>query len=82
MKTTFLRIAALGLLMIILPFGGYSQSKRAFLVGISDYNSNQHLADGKGWNDIHGENDVYLLVPTLKKQGFTIQKLRSKEPSR
>ena len=77
-KTT-LRIAVLGLLMVILPFIGYSQSKRAFLVGISNYSSNQHLADGKGWNDIHGENDVKLLVPTLRKQGFSIQKLCNKE---
>ena len=74
-----LRVAALGLLMIILPFIGYSQSKRAFMVGISDYSSNQCLADGKGWDDIHGENDVRLLVPTLKKQGFSIQKLCNRE---
>lgn len=79
MQTTALRIAALGLLMVILPFIGYSQSKRAFLIGISDYTSNQHLADGKGWNDIHGENDVNLLVPTLKKQGFTVHKLCNRE---
>ena len=77
-KTT-LRIAVLGLLMVILPFIGYSQSKRAFLVGISNYSSNQQLADVKGWNDIHGENDVNLLVPTLKKQGFTIEKLCNRE---
>ena len=77
-KTT-LRIAALELLMAMLPLIGYSQSKRAFMVGISDYTSNQHLADGKGWNDIHGENDVNLLVPTLKKQGFTVQKLCNRE---
>ena len=74
-----LRIAVFGLLMVILPFIGYSQSKRAFMVGISNYSSNQLLADGKGWNDIHGENDVKLLAPTLKKQGFTIQKLCNKE---
>ena len=37
------------------------------------------MADGNGWNDIHGENDVKLLVPTLNKQGFTIQKLCNKE---
>lgn len=77
-KTT-LRIAVLGLLMVILPFFGYSQGKRAFLVGISNYSSNQQLADVKGWNDIHGENDVNLLVPTLKKQGFTVQKLCNRE---
>lgn len=79
MQVTVLRIAALGLLMIILPFIGYSQSKRAFMVGISDYSSNQRLADGKGWDDIHGENDVKLLVPTLQKQGFSIQKLCNRE---
>ena len=73
------RIAVLGPLMLILPFNGYSQSKRAFMVGISNYSSNQHLADGKGWNDIHGENDVKLLAPTLKKQGFSIQKLCNRE---
>ena len=78
-QVTFLRIAALGLLMAMSPFIGYSQSKRAFLVGISNYSSNLHLADGKGWNDIHGENDVKLLVPTLKKQGFSIQKLCNRE---
>jgi hypothetical protein len=74
-----LRIAALGLLMVMLPIVGYSQSKRAFMVGISEYSLNQQLTDGKGWNDIHGENDVKLLAPTLKKQGFTIQKLCNKE---
>jgi hypothetical protein len=79
MQVTVRRIAALGLLMIILPFIGYSQSKCAFMVGISDYSSNQRLADGKGWDDIHGENDVKLLVPTLQKQGFSIQKLCNRE---
>ena len=74
-----LRIAALGLLMVMLPIVGHSQSKRAFMVGISNYSSNQLLADGKGWDDIHGENDVKLLAPTLEKQGFTIQKLCNKE---
>jgi len=78
-KKTALRIAALELLMFMLPFIGYSQSKRAFMVGISNYSSNQQLTDGKGWNDIHGENDVNLLAPTLKKQGFTIQKLCNRE---
>lgn len=74
-----LRIAVFGLLMVILPFIGYSQSKRAFMVGISNYSWNQQLTDGIGWDDIHGENDVKLLAPTLKKQGFSIQKLCNKE---
>ena len=76
---TFFRTAVLSLLIAMLPFGGYSQSKRAFMVGISNYSSNQQFADEKVWNDIHGDNDVKLLIPTLKKQGFTIQKLCNKE---
>ena len=75
-KTT-LRIAVLGLLMVILPFIGYSQSKRAFLVGISNYSSNQHLADGKGWNDIHGENDVNLLVPVMDSHSKIMMEMRA-----
>ena len=63
----------------MLPFIGYSQNKRAFMVGISNYSSSQQFADEKGWNDIHGDNDVKLIIPTLKKQGFTIQKLCNKE---
>lgn len=77
-KTIF-RTAVLSLLIAMLPFIGYSQSKRAFMVGISNYSSNKQFADGKGWDDIHGENDVKLIIPTLKKQGFTIQKLCNKE---
>lgn len=73
------RIAALSWLIAMLPFIGYSQNKRAFMVGISNYSSSQQFADEKGWNDIHGDNDVKLIIPTLKKQGFTIQKLCNKE---
>ena len=78
-QKTIFRKAVLSLLLVLLPFVGYSQSKRAFIVGISNYSSDYQLADGIGWNDIHGENDVKLIAPTLKKQGFTIQKLCNKE---
>ena len=83
MQTTALRIAALGLLMVILPFIGYSQSKRAFLIGISDYTSNQHLADGKGWNDIQGRaNNSQKRIrksknfkPSIKVRNFDISRI-------
>lgn len=78
-QKTIFRKAVLSLLLVLLPFVGYSQSKRAFIVGISNYSSDYQLADGIGWNDIHGENDVKLIAPTLKKQGFTIQNLCNKE---
>ena len=79
MQMKVLRIAALGLILVIFPFIGYSQGKQAFMVGISTYSSNLHFADCKGWDDIHGENDVKLLAPTLKKQGFSVQKLCNRE---
>lgn len=51
-----------------------AQNKRAFLVGISDYQFNSsNIANC--WNNIHGANDVAILSPTLKKHGFRITSL-------
>ena len=44
-----------------------AQRKRAFLVGISHYDS---ALTGYQWNNINGVEDVNLLCPILKKQGF------------
>ena len=46
----------------------YAQRKRAFLVGISHYDT---ALTGYQWNNINGVEDVNLLNPVLKKQGFT-----------
>lgn len=46
----------------------YAQRKRAFLVGISHYDT---ALTGYQWNNINGSEDVNLLIPILKKQGFT-----------
>ena len=62
----FISIAAL---FISIPI--HCQTKRAFLVGISNYP--QIGADA--WSIIHGANDVNLLSPTLKKQGYTTKVL-------
>ena len=48
-----------------------AQRKRAFLVGISNYKTNGY----KAWNNIHGAEDIKLLIPELRKKGFTIQSL-------
>lgn len=48
--------------------------KRAFLVGISDYQSVTSRATDN-WSNIHGSNDVALLTPTLKKHGFKVSSL-------
>ena len=48
---------------------GNAQKNYAMLVGISDYHA---LNKTNEWNDIHGTNDVSLIAPTLKKQGFDV----------
>ena len=47
----------------------FAQNKRAFLVGISDYQSSANNAPNS-WENIHGANDVDILTPTLQKHGF------------
>ncbi len=51
-----------------------AQSKRALLIGISEYTKSEKTRDGD-WDNIHGANDVRLLTPTLSKQGFTVDTL-------
>lgn len=54
-------------------FNLYSQTKRAFLIGISDYG----YANSE-WQNIHGSNDADLLYQTLKNNGFNIIKVCNK----
>ena len=67
MKKTFIALLALALAM---PLTGNAQKKRAFMVGISNYD-----ASVTGWDEIHGAEDVYLLQPELEKQGFKVTSL-------
>lgn len=56
----------------------YAQNQRAFLVGISDYQSTiEHASDY--WENIHGANDVVLLSPTLRKLGFKVTSLINRQ---
>ena len=61
--------------VILFLFGHVSaQTKRAFVVGISDY-----IQSGENnWGTIHGANDAELITSTLKKQGFKVTKLSNK----
>ena len=52
------------LLLSVLMANG---EKRAFLVGIGDYDTRE-----SGWRKIHGDNDVALLSPLLEKNGFKV----------
>lgn len=46
-----------------------AQRKRAFLVGISHYDT---ALTGYQWNNINGVEDINLLSPILKKQGYNL----------
>ena len=56
-----------------------SQEKKAFLVGISNYSSNEKETSEDSWSNIHGTNDVELISKTLQKQKFNVTKLLNKD---
>lgn len=60
--------------LLVAPLLTRAQTKRAFLVGLSDYPQ----TEGQPWNPIHGANDVSILAKTLKSQSFKISALTNK----
>ena len=65
-----MRLRLLILCLLCLIFVAlYAQRKRAFLVGISHYDT---TLTSYQWNNINGVEDVNLLSPILKKQGFSL----------
>lgn len=61
-------------LAMMLSLEAQAKTKRALLIGISDYNTSGLVSDTL-WHNIHGANDVALLSPTLKKRGYTVKSL-------
>jgi len=51
----------------------HAETKRALLVGISDYGNT--MEDPNKWANISGANDIELLTPLFKEQGFSITSL-------
>ena len=51
-----------------------AQTKRALVVGISEYEK----SDNNAWGAIHGANDADLILPILKEQGFKSTKICNK----
>ena len=66
-----LKLSILCLFCLIISVAN-AQRKRAFLVGISHYDT--ALTDYQ-WNDINGVEDINLLSPILTKQGFVLTTL-------
>lgn len=60
----------IAIVMLVIPVS--AQRKRAFMVGISHYDT---ALTGYQWNNINGVEDVNLLSPILKKQGFYLTTL-------
>lgn len=63
-------------LFCLTAIAGNAQRKRAFMVGISHYDT---ALTGYQWNNIHGAEDVRLLSPILKKQGFDLTTLTDEQ---
>lgn len=63
-------------LMLCFSLSVFTQQKRAFLVGISHYDT---ALTGYQWNNINGVNDIELLSPILLNQGFQIVRLLDEE---
>ena len=53
-----------------LSIAAYAQSKHCLLVGISDYGNPN--GDPNKWSNISGANDVQLLTPKFKSQGYNV----------
>ena len=69
-------VAILLLLFVILPIR--SATKRALLIGISEYPVNKTVKDAS-WQPIHGANDIDVIGKTLKAQDFKIALLTNKD---
>ena len=51
----------------------HAETRRALLIGISDYGN--EMEDPNKWTNISGANDIELLTPLFKEQGFTVTSL-------
>ena len=67
----------LWLAVFMLPILVAAQTKRAFLVGISDYPK----GDKSSWSNIHGANDVDIISKTLRRQSFKVTSLTNNAAS-
>lgn len=69
-------VLAIILFLAVVPI--WSVTKRALLVGISDYPVHNNVSDAS-WGNIHGANDVKIIGNTLKSQGFKVTSLTNSD---
>ena len=65
--------------VLTFTISAWAQTKRALVVGISEYPL--YDVQDAGWSKIHGANDVTLIAPILKKQGFVVTTLANEKAS-
>lgn len=61
-----LRKCILSILLLFVFGSVIAQTRRALLIGISEYEQSGE----NSWTSIHGSNDVELIAPILRNQGF------------
>ena len=61
-------------MFLLISASTHAQTKRAFVVGISEYLQSSEST----WAAIHGANDAELIASVLKNQGFKITKICNK----
>ena len=64
-------------LVTIISCQSINATKRALLIGISDYGNAKE--DPNKWANISGANDIDLLTPLFQNQGFTITSLKDSQ---
>ena len=63
-------------MILLTPLSLSAQQKHALLIGISNYP--QYKDSVASWAKIHGSNDVHLIAPILRQQGFNVTTLTDK----
>lgn len=72
----FIKLLLLSTLLLGM-FSANAETKRALLIGISDYGNAKE--DPNKWANISGANDIALLSPLFKKQGFVVTSLTNSQ---
>lgn len=72
-KSTVIISAIVAMMIGISAFSVEAETKRALLVGVSDYGNT--MEDPNKWANISGANDVLLLSPLFSENGYTVTSL-------
>ncbi len=65
------------IILLLAATQAMAKGKHALLIGISDYDNKRE--NPNEWANIHGANDVRLLAPLFRKQGFDVVQLTDRQ---